>query len=100
MTVSIEFLLHLPDSYRFNFLVIRYDRRSIPFGVNIRRAGAQSLHKGMRVIAQGRLQQRTYQAKDGQPRTGGVCAGGLPIGGHYQPAARRRLLPDLNDRRR
>ncbi|ETY71713.1 single-stranded DNA-binding protein [Bifidobacterium moukalabense DSM 27321] len=30
---------------------------------------AQSLHKGMRVIAQGRLQQRTYQAKDGTNRT-------------------------------
>lgn len=30
---------------------------------------AQSLHKGMRVIAQGRLQQRTYQAKDGTQRT-------------------------------
>lgn len=30
---------------------------------------AQSLHKGMRVIAQGRLQQRTYQAKDGIQRT-------------------------------
>ena len=30
---------------------------------------AQSLHKGMRVIAQGRLQQRSYQAKDGSNRT-------------------------------
>ena len=30
---------------------------------------AQSLHKGMRVIAQGRLQQSTYQGKDGTPRT-------------------------------
>ena len=30
---------------------------------------AQTLHKGMRVIAQGRLQQRTYQAKDGTNRT-------------------------------
>lgn len=30
---------------------------------------AQTLHKGMRVIAQGRLQQRTYQAKDGTQRT-------------------------------
>lgn len=30
---------------------------------------AQSLHKGMRVIAQGRLQQCTYQAKDGTQRT-------------------------------
>lgn len=30
---------------------------------------AQSLHKGMRVIAQGRLQQRSYQAKDGTNRT-------------------------------
>lgn len=29
----------------------------------------QSLHKGMRVIAQGRLQQRSYQAKDGTNRT-------------------------------
>lgn len=30
---------------------------------------AQSLHKGMRVIAQGRLQQRSYQAQDGTNRT-------------------------------
>lgn len=30
---------------------------------------AQSLHKGMRVIAQGRMQQRSYQAKDGTNRT-------------------------------
>lgn len=30
---------------------------------------AQSLGKGMRVIVQGRLQQRTYQAKDGSNRT-------------------------------
>ena len=30
---------------------------------------AQSLHKGMRVIAHGRLQQRSYQAKDGSNRT-------------------------------
>lgn len=30
---------------------------------------AQSLHKGMRVIAQGRLQQRSYQAQDGSNRT-------------------------------
>lgn len=30
---------------------------------------AQSLAKGMRVIAQGRLQQRSYQAKDGSNRT-------------------------------
>ncbi|RSX56746.1 single-stranded DNA-binding protein [Bifidobacterium samirii] len=30
---------------------------------------AQTLAKGMRVIAQGRLQQRTYQAQDGTPRT-------------------------------
>lgn len=30
---------------------------------------AQSLSKGMRVIAQGRLQQRSYQAKDGSNRT-------------------------------
>ncbi|MBS5692990.1 MAG: single-stranded DNA-binding protein [Bifidobacterium dentium] len=30
---------------------------------------AQTLHKGMRVIAQGRLQQRTYQAKNGTQRT-------------------------------
>lgn len=30
---------------------------------------AQSLRKGMRVIAQGRLQQRSYQAKDGTNRT-------------------------------
>lgn len=30
---------------------------------------AQTLHKGMRVIAQGRLRQRTYQAKDGTQRT-------------------------------
>lgn len=30
---------------------------------------AQSLHKGMCVIAQGRLQQRSYQAKDGSNRT-------------------------------
>ncbi|PLS28786.1 single-stranded DNA-binding protein [Bifidobacterium parmae] len=30
---------------------------------------AQSLHKGMRVIAQGRLQQRSYQANDGSNRT-------------------------------
>lgn len=30
---------------------------------------AQSLAKGMRVIAQGRLQQRSYQAKDGTNRT-------------------------------
>lgn len=29
----------------------------------------QSLHKGMRVIAQGRLQQRSYQAQDGTNRT-------------------------------
>jgi|UPI0004AF5B32 hypothetical protein len=40
MTLYVEFPPHLPDSYRFNFLVIRYDRRRIPFGVNIRRAGA------------------------------------------------------------
>lgn len=31
---------------------------------------AQSLAKGMRVIAQGRLQQRSYQAQDGSNRTG------------------------------
>ena len=30
---------------------------------------AQSLAKGMRVIAQGRLQQRSYQAQDGSSRT-------------------------------
>lgn len=30
---------------------------------------AQSLGKGMRVIAQGRLQQRSYQANDGSQRT-------------------------------
>ena len=30
---------------------------------------AQSLSKGMRVIAQGRLQQRSYQAQDGSQRT-------------------------------
>ena len=30
---------------------------------------AQSLSKGMRVIAQGRLQQRSYQANDGSNRT-------------------------------
>lgn len=30
---------------------------------------AQSLSKGMRVIAQGRLQQRSYQAQDGSNRT-------------------------------
>lgn len=30
---------------------------------------AQSLGKGMRVIAQGRLQQRSYQAQDGSNRT-------------------------------
>lgn len=30
---------------------------------------AQTLRKGMRVIAQGRLQQRSYQAKDGTNRT-------------------------------
>ncbi len=30
---------------------------------------AQSLKKGMRVIAQGRLQQRSYQAQDGSQRT-------------------------------
>lgn len=30
---------------------------------------AQTLHKGMRVIAQGRLRQRTYQANDGTQRT-------------------------------
>ena len=30
---------------------------------------AQSLSKGMRVIAQGRLQQRSYQAQDGSTRT-------------------------------
>ena len=30
---------------------------------------AQSLSKGMRVIAQGRLQQRSYQANDGSQRT-------------------------------
>lgn len=30
---------------------------------------AQSLSKGMRVIAQGRLQQRSYQAQDGTNRT-------------------------------
>lgn len=30
---------------------------------------AQSLAKGMRVIAQGRLQQRSYQANDGSTRT-------------------------------
>lgn len=30
---------------------------------------AQSLAKGMRVIAQGRLQQRSYQANDGSQRT-------------------------------
>lgn len=30
---------------------------------------AQSLHKGMRVIAQGRLTQRSYQAQDGSNRT-------------------------------
>ncbi|MFR3600538.1 MAG: single-stranded DNA-binding protein [Bifidobacterium catenulatum] len=30
---------------------------------------AQSLAKGMRVIAQGRLQQRSYQAQDGSNRT-------------------------------
>ena len=30
---------------------------------------AQSLTKGMRVIAQGRLQQRSYQAQDGSNRT-------------------------------
>lgn len=30
---------------------------------------AQSLSKGMRVIAQGRLQQRSYQAQDGSSRT-------------------------------
>lgn len=30
---------------------------------------AQSLAKGMRVIAQGRLQQRSYQAQDGSQRT-------------------------------
>ena len=30
---------------------------------------AQSLHKGMRVIAQGRLSQRSYQAQDGSNRT-------------------------------
>jgi single-strand DNA-binding protein len=30
---------------------------------------AQSLRKGMRVIAQGRLQQRSYQANDGSNRT-------------------------------
>jgi single-strand DNA-binding protein len=29
----------------------------------------QTLHKGMRVIAQGRLQQRSYQAQDGSQRT-------------------------------
>ena len=29
------------------------------------------------------------QGTGGQPRTGGVCAGGLPIGGHYQPSACR-----------
>ncbi len=29
----------------------------------------QTLHKGMRVIAQGRLQQRSYQAQDGSNRT-------------------------------
>ena len=29
----------------------------------------QTLHKGMRVIAQGRLQQRPYQAQDGSNRT-------------------------------
>lgn len=40
MTLYVEFPPHLPDSYRFNFLVIRYDRLRIPFGVNIRRAGA------------------------------------------------------------
>ena len=30
---------------------------------------AQSLHKGMRVIAQGRLRQHSYQAQDGTNRT-------------------------------
>lgn len=30
---------------------------------------AQTLHKGMRVIAQGRLTQRSYQAQDGSNRT-------------------------------
>lgn len=30
---------------------------------------AQTLRKGMRVIAQGRLQQRSYQAQDGSQRT-------------------------------
>ena len=30
---------------------------------------AQSLSKGMRVIVQGRLQQRSYQAQDGSNRT-------------------------------
>lgn len=30
---------------------------------------AQTLHKGMRVIAQGRLSQRSYQAQDGSNRT-------------------------------
>jgi single-strand DNA-binding protein len=30
---------------------------------------ASSLSKGMRVIAQGRLSQRSYQSRDGQPRT-------------------------------
>lgn len=30
---------------------------------------AQSLHKGMRVIAQGRLRQHSYQAQDGSNRT-------------------------------
>ena len=33
---------------------------------------AQSLSKGMRVIAQGRLQQRSYQAQDGSQRTAQV----------------------------
>lgn len=40
VSVYVEFSPHLPDSYGFNFLVIRYDRRSIPLGVNIRSAGA------------------------------------------------------------
>ena len=44
---------------------------------------AQSLAKGMRVIAQGRLQQRSYQAQDGSNRTGRQAAG--PVYGN--PAA-------------
>ena len=50
---------------------------------------AQSLAKGMRVIAQGRLQQRSYQEQDGSNRTvigngGGYQGGGSGFAGGQQ----------------